>query len=144
MAKKWQRVEEGIIQYLKDWWGQDFRRQRVVVGPDGEELELEFDAVSEDMQVFAEVKSMSRPQHAREMQLALDDIRKLQAVRASRKLLFLVDPLFYQVFCRKHQKDLISWKRQGIEIVSPFELVGYLEGLELPGGAEPTSSEAGE
>lgn len=92
------------------------------------ELELEFDAVSEDRQIIAEIKYTRHPEHTREMQTALDDIHKLEAVPAERKLLFLVDPLFYQVFCRKYQKDLLPWRQKGIEIVSPFELVSYLEG----------------
>ena len=128
MVVDWQQVENGIRRYLKEWWRQEFKKQKLLLGTQEGELELEFDAVSEDMHIIAEIKYMTHPEHPREMQLALDDIHKLEAVRAERKLLFLVDPLFYQVFCRKNQKDLLHWKQKGIEIVSPFELENYLEG----------------
>jgi hypothetical protein len=61
------------------------------------------------------------------MKLAEDDVLRLILASAERKLLFLVDPLFYQVFCRKYRKELLLWKKEGVDIVSPFELVGYLE-----------------
>jgi hypothetical protein len=128
MVIEWQQAEDGVRRYLKEWWGQEFKKQKLLLETDEGELELEFDAVSEDMHIIAEIKYTTHPEHPREMQLALDDIRKLEAVQAERKLLFLVDPLFYQVFCRKNQKDLLRWKQEDIEIVSPFELEGYLEG----------------
>ena len=128
MVVEWQQAEEGIRRYLKEWWGQEFKKEKLLLKTNEGELELELDAVSEDGEIIAEIKCTKHPEHPREMQLVLDDIHRLEAVRTKRKLLFLVDPLFYQVFCRKHQKDLLRWKQKGIEIVSPFELGSYLGG----------------
>ena len=127
MVQEWQQAEERIRRYLKEWWGQEFKKQKLLLKTHEGELVLEFDAVSEDRHIIAEIKNMKQPQNPQEMQHALEDIHKLEAVPAERKLLFLVDPLFYQVFCRKNQKDLLRWKQEGIEIVSPFELESYLK-----------------
>jgi len=89
--------------------------------------QFEFDAVSDDGKVIAEIKAFAHPEHPREMKLAEEDVLRLALANGERKLLFLIDPLFYQVFCQKNRNNLLQWRKMGIEIVSPFELTNYLE-----------------
>ncbi len=134
MAKDWQKVEETVRQYLQELFSQEFVKRTVQLK---EKLDLgkgnileqfEFDAVSDDGKVVAEIKAFAHPEHPREMKLAEEDVWRLALANGERKLLFLVDPLFYQVFCQKNRNNLLPWRKMGIEIVSPFELTNYLEG----------------
>ena len=87
----------------------------------------EFDAVSEDGKIVAEVKAYTKPYFPQEMDNALSNVSTLNNVDAGIKLFFLTDPLFYVAFCRKHKDNLVEIRKQGIEIVPPFELSNYLE-----------------
>jgi len=127
MTVEWQRIEGCIQRYLKDWWGQEFTKQKLQLKADEGSIEIELDAVSEDGKIIAEIKNMKHPEHPREMELVQDDIHRLMAIKADRKLLFLTDQLFYMAFCRKYKDKLLDWRRSGIDIMSPFELEKYLQ-----------------
>ena len=135
MVKDWQKVEEAVRQYLHDLFGQEFLKrpvrltEKLELGSGNAVEQFEFDAVSDDGRVVAEIKGLAHPEHPREMELAEQDVWRLVLANSERKLLFLVDPLFYQVFCRKNRNNLLLWRKKGVEIVSPFELSNYLEGL---------------
>lgn len=133
MAEDWQKVEEAVRQYLHDLFGQQFLKrptqlmEKLELGSGNFVDHFEFDAVSDDGSVVAEIKALAHPEHPNEMQSAEEDVWRLSHAQGERKLLFLVDPLFYQVFCRKNRNNLLVWRKKGIEIVSPFELSNYLE-----------------
>jgi hypothetical protein len=123
---EWQEAEEAVRKYLRDWFGQEFSKGKLTIRTRERTEEHEFDAVSEDGTIVAEVKHHTHPEHPREMQLAREDVALLYLVEARRRLLFLTDPLFYVVFCRTHMDSLLEWKKMGVEIVSPFELTKHL------------------
>lgn len=133
MAKDWQKVEEAVRQYLHDLFGQQFSKravqltQKLKLGNGSDIEEFEFDAVSDDGNVVSEIKALAHPEHPEEMRSAEADVLRLTLAKGQRKLFFLVDPLFYQVFCRKNRNNLLLWRKSGVEIVPPFELDSYLQ-----------------
>ena len=46
---------------------------------------------------------------------------------AERRMFLLTDPLFYQLMWRRKGKDLIDLRRNGVDVVSPWELKAFLE-----------------
>lgn len=127
MAITWQEAEEKILSYLEDRFGQSFSKEKLPIESQGKTEQCEFDAVSGDRKIVAEVKAYTCPYYNEEMLNAYSDVLRLDSVEADKKLMFLTDPLFYMAFCRKNKDELVNWRRQGIEIVSPFELLKYLE-----------------
>jgi hypothetical protein len=133
LTNDWQKVEDDIRHYLKDLFNQRFSKRAVQLkevldlGSGNVVDRFEYDAVSDDGKIVAEIKALGHPEHPKEMELAKEDVLRLILAKAEKRLLFLVDPLFYQVFCRKYRKELLLWKKEGVDIVSPFELFGYLE-----------------
>jgi len=127
MATRGQLGEEIVQRYLQDRFEQQFSKRKLAVEARGKTEHFEFDAVSEDGKIVAEVKAYTAPYYAAEMDGAMADVYKLSHIDAQVKLLFLTDPLFYAAFCRKHKAQLVGMRKQGIEIVSLFELANYLE-----------------
>ena len=127
MAILGQLSEDKIRRYLQDWFAQEFSPKKLKLQTGTGIEEHEFDAVSEDGKVVAEVKALTHPEYPNEMQLAREDVALLHFANTERKLLFLTDPIFYIVFCRTHRDVMLEWKKMGIQVVSPFELNKYLE-----------------
>jgi len=128
MATTGQLAEERAAHYLRDRFRQQFSKKKLAVEAEGNTRCSEFDAVSEDGKIVAEVKAYTAPYYTTEMDNTMADVYKLSHVDAEVKLLFLTDPLFYAAFCRKYKAYLVGMRQQGIEIVSPFELSNYSEG----------------
>jgi len=127
MTTAGQVAEEIVLRYLHDRFGQMFSKEKLPIQVEGKTEQFEFDAVSEDKKVVAQVKAYRCPYYPAEMDGALFDVNKLALCDSELKLLFLTDPLFYMAFCRKYKAWLVGMRRQGIEVVSPFELSNYLE-----------------
>lgn len=127
MATRGQVAEEIVLCYLQDRFGQMFSKEKLPIEVQGKTEQFEFDAVSEDKKIVAQVKAYRCPYYPAEMDGALADVAKLALCDSELKLLFLTDSVFYMAFCRKHKDELVGLRRQGIEIVSPFELSNYLE-----------------
>jgi len=127
MTTTGQLEEEIARRYLQDRFEQRFSKKKLAVAVGDKTKVFEFDAVSENGKIVAAVKAYTAPYHPAEMDGALADVYKLSHVDAQAKLLFLTDPLFYVAFCRKHKADLVGMRKQGIEIVPPFELANYAE-----------------
>ncbi len=139
MTTRGQLSEEIAQRYLQDRFDREFSKVKLPVEVRGKTEHFEFDAVSDDGKVVAEVKAYTAPYHPAEMDGAMADVYRLSQVGAEVKLLFLTDPLFYMAFCRKHKALLVGMRKQGIEILSPFELANYLE--EYPASGYPGSGQ---
>ena len=123
----WQEAEQKAQQYLELRFEQKFRKARLPVAFPGQDPRpKEFDAVSEDSCVIAQVKAYKTGQ-TQEMNNAVSDAISLYLCYAQRKLLFLTDPLFYQLMWRFRSEDLIAIGKQGVEIVSPWELEAFCQ-----------------
>ena len=122
-----QEDEQKAREYLEFLFGQKFRKKRLAIAYPGMKLKLkEFDAVSEDNSVISQVKAYKTGQ-PEEFKNALSDALSLYLCRAQRKLLFLTDPLFYQLMWRFRGQALMDIRKQGVEIVSPWEFETFCQ-----------------
>ena len=132
MTTAWQRSEDAVRSYLMELYGQKFEKRNVPLRQklnldNGEIVEkYEFDAVSTEGRVIAEVKDYRNPHYPQEMKNTEWDMKRLDMANADTKLMFFVDPLFYQVFCHKNGKNLIQWRKKGVAIIPPYELINFL------------------
>ena len=126
MAMNWQETADAVRAYLRERFDQPFSRGTAPLLRKGKADEHTFEAVSQDGRIVGDVKRLTRPDDPDEMKHAALSIAYLHFADADHKLLFLLDPLFYMAFCRKHEAEIVQWRRDGIEVVSPFELGSYL------------------
>ena len=114
MERTWQQDEEDARRYLEELFGQPFAKKKLEVAwPDDRREIHEFDAVSQDDTVVAEVKRLRTGQQ-QQMNDAIYDAYRLALCRAERKLLFLTDRLFYELMWRMKREELWSVRRSGV------------------------------
>ena len=134
--RSWQDDERKARQYLEFIFGQKFAKSKLPVSFPHEEPKLrEFDTVSEDGTIVAQVKAYKTGQ-PQEVQNAMGDAVKLYLCKAQRKFLFLTDPLFYQLVWRRNGEDLLTLRQQGVEVVSPWEFAVFCQNDNISGSSE--------
>ena len=134
--RSWQDDERQARRYLEFVFGQKFGKRRLPVAlPGGEPKLREFDAVSLDGSIVAQVKAYTTG-HQRELQNVTGDAVNLYLCKAQRKFLFLTDPLFYQLVWRRQGQELLTLRRQGVEFVSPWEFAVFCQNNNISGSSE--------
>lgn len=127
MAPTWQEEEQKVRDYLEWMFDQPFSKKRLEVSIPGHDSRLtEFDAVSADNSIVAQVKAY-RTAQPQEIKTALIDVLLLECLDAPIKLVFFTDPLFYQVIWRTKGQELLDSCQKGIRVVSPWELIAFQE-----------------
>ena len=113
----WQKMEQNVRDYLSERFGQPFAKKTLRLGPFPFGRH-QFDAVSSDELIVAEVKYVSVAQGA-QLSSIQEDIRCLEHLEfAERKMMFLPHPGAYQAFCRRDD-EMVRLERGGIELVGP-------------------------
>lgn len=125
MTSTWQEEEKKVKTYLEWLFKQPFSKKSLEVAiPGGRIRNKEFDAVSEDGCIVAQVKAY-RSAQPQEIRTALSDVTFLALAQAQTRLMFFTDELFYQMIWRMKGHELLEYCRMGVRLVSPWELNAF-------------------
>ena len=116
-------MEQAVRDYLTACFKQPFHKRTLDVDF-GPTKKHQFDAVSEDGTIVAEVKHYLGGQAAQLTGIAGDLARLSKLENRERKFLFITDPVVFWLFCRANQAILMEVRRDNLEeLVPPMEFL---------------------